>query len=129
MKNYAVRLLFQFIIENESRKIYEESIRLFYAKSHDEAFEKAEQIAKCESFEYTNVYSQKVTYKLYDLIESFIIYDKMNFADGTEVFSTIFEMKNPSDDPIEQRFKSCSVDDLYVLRNDDFLIKKYGKEN
>ncbi len=120
MNTYGVKILFQNIIENENRRIYEESVQLFHAESSDEAFEKAEKLARESRFEYTNIYGKKVTYKLYDSIEAFIIYDDISFKDGAEVFSTIFEMKNPSNDPIECRYNACTIEEMLILRNIEF---------
>ena len=64
MERYGIKMIFQFLIENESRILYEESIRLFHANSFDNAFKKAENYAVTLYDEYTNIYGQKVTYKL-----------------------------------------------------------------
>ncbi len=121
MEIYSVKLLLQYTIENESRKIYEESTRLFHAKSYEDAFEKAENYAvSCLSYEYTNIHRQKVKYGFYDVIGAFSLFDDLNFKDGTEVFSVHFELKNSDNDPIENRYECCSIDDMYILRNIDF---------
>ena len=41
MEIYSVKILFKYEIEDSDRAIYEESLRLFYAESLDEAFDKA----------------------------------------------------------------------------------------
>lgn len=120
MEIYAVRLIFQFIIENDNSKMYEESIRLFHADSSEDAFERANRIAECEEFEYTNVYGNKVHYKFLNSTETFLIHNEIQFKDGDEVFSRIVETENP----VNGFFKSCSVEDMYVLRNNDFLLFK-----
>lgn len=120
MDIYGVRLLMQFVIENESRKFYEESVRLVHAESFDDALKKAEKIAENENLEYTNIQGKKVTFKIYGSVEAFVIYDKISFEDGAEVFSTVFEINDTEDDPIKKCFSSCSADDMYILRNIEF---------
>lgn len=125
MNIYAVKLLFQYIIQDEKQSFYEESIRLFHAETPDEAFEKAETMAAGEADEYINTDGKKVRYSFYDSVGTFWLFDEPEFEDGTEVYSVFFEMENPEDDPIEKRYKCCSVEDMYPLRNAEF---NHGKE-
>ena len=108
MERYGIKMIFQFLIENESRILYEESIRLFHANS----FEKAENYAVTLYDEYTNIYGQKVTYKLLDTVESFLMHEEISFEDGAEIFSSIFE----SEDLFKLRYTRCSVADMYIIR-------------
>lgn len=124
MKIYAVKLLFQYTVENENRRFYEESIRLFHADSPDEAFEKAEKMAAGETDEYVNTDGKKVKYSFYDSVGTFWLFDEPEFEDGTEVYSVYFEMENPEDDPIEKRYKCCTAEDMYPLRNAELNHRK-----
>ena len=112
MKRYGIKMIFQFLIENESRILYEESIRLFHANSVDNVFKKAENYAVTLYDEYTNIYGQKVTYKLLDTVESFLMHEEISFEDGAEIFSSIFE----SEDLLKLRYTRCSVEDMYIIR-------------
>lgn len=112
MERYGIKMIFQFLIENESRILYVESIRLFHANSFDNAFKKAENYAVTLYDEYTNIYGQKVTYKLLDTVESFLMHEEISFEDGAEIFSSIFE----SEDLFKLRYTRCSVADMYIIR-------------
>ncbi len=120
MEIYGVKIIFQYLIENESRIIYEESVRLFHAESFDGAFDKAEKMAKDEEYEYMNVYAERVKYRFYKNAEAFRLFDKLEFEDGSEVFSTHFEMQDAGDDLIEKRYCSCSAEDMYIIRQAEF---------
>ncbi len=120
MEIYSVKILFKYEIEDSDRAIYEESLRLFYAESLDEAFDKAKKMAMEEEWEYINVYAEKVKYRFYENTEAFRLFDELEFEDGLEVFSTYFEMKDPDDDPVDKRYYSCSVQDMYIIRQAEF---------
>lgn len=120
MEIYSVKILFKYEVESSDRVIYEESIRLFHAESFDEASDKAKKIAFDEEREYINVYAKKVNYRFYEIVDDFWLFDELEFEDGTEVFSEYFEMKNSEDEPIYTRYNSCSVEDLYIIRQAEF---------
>lgn len=120
MEIYSVKILFKYEIEDSDRAIYEESLRLFYAESLDEAFDKAKKMAMEEEWEYINVYAEKVKYRFYENTEAFRLFDELEFEDGLEVFSSYFEMKDPDDDPVDKRYYSCSVQDMYIIRQAEF---------
>lgn len=120
MEIYSVKILFKYEIEDSDRAIYEESLRLFYAESLDEAFDKAQKMAMEEEWEYINVYARKVKYRFYENTEAFRLFDELEFEDGLEVFSSYFEMKDPDDDPVDKRYYSCSVQDMYIIRQAEF---------
>ena len=77
-----------------------------------EIFPKAENYAVTLYDEYTNIYGQKVTYKLLDTVESFLMHEEISFEDGAEIFSSIFE----SEDLFKLRYTRCSVEDMYIIR-------------
>lgn len=120
MEIYSVKILFKYEIEDSDRAIYEESLRLFHAESFDDAFDKAKKMAMDEEREYINVYAKKVKYRFYENAEAFWLFDELEFEDGLEVFSTNFELKNPDDDPVDKRYYSCSVQDMYIIRQAEF---------
>lgn len=120
MEIYSVKILFKYEIEDSDRAIYEESLRLFYAESLDEAFDKAKKMAMEEEWEYINVYARKVKYRFYENTEAIRLFDELEFEDGLEVFSSYFEMKDPDDDPVDKRYYSCSVQDMYIIRQAEF---------
>lgn len=120
MEIYSVKILFKYEIEDSDRAIYEESLRLFYAESLDEAFDKAKKMAMEEEWEYINVYAEKVKYRFYENTEAFRLFDELEFEDGLEVFSSYFEMKDPDDDPVDKRYYSCSVQDMYIIRQAEY---------
>lgn len=117
MEIYSVKMLYKFSVENVNRILYEESVCLFHAENFDDAFEKAEKFAEKQYDEYLNIYGNTVIYQLSDLVEAFIIDDEMEFEDGTEVFSTIFEMKNTRDNPLDCRYSRCPAEDMYIIRH------------
>ncbi len=116
MKTYSVRLLFLYTVENESRRFFEESIRLFCADSFDEAAELAETFAKEENYEYTNMYDKKTTYSFYCITDVFLLSDKPDTENNTEIFSVHFEAES-NESPAESRYKSCNADDMKILRH------------
>lgn len=120
MKIYSVKILFKYDIEGSNRSIYEESLRLFHAESFDEALDKAKKIAFDEEWEYINVYARQVKYRFYKIVSDYWLFDELEFEDGTEVFSEHFEMKSSEDDPIEKRYNSCSIKDMYIIRQAEF---------
>ena len=73
-----------------------------------------------EEWEYINVYAGKVKYRFYENTEAFRLFDELEFEDGLEVFSSYFEMKDPDDDPVDKRYYSCSVQDMYIIRQAEF---------
>lgn len=116
MECFSVKILFQFIVEGLPYKFYEESIRLFHAESFDDALEKAESFAEKNNRRYTNIYGRKVEFKLYKVVEAFVIYDNVSFTDSSEVFSAIFKAAPSDNEPTEKSLIRCSAEDMYVLR-------------
>jgi len=120
MNIYSVKILFRYSIEESPRALYEESTRLFHAESFEDAHSMAVRMAMREEYEYFNVYARKVRISFYAIADDFWLFDNLDFVDGTEVFSSHFEMKNPDDDPLEMRFNRCSLEDMYILRQAQF---------
>ncbi|MCM1226494.1 MAG: DUF4288 domain-containing protein [Clostridium sp.] len=117
LKSYSVKILYQFIIENEKRRFFEESIVLFRAASFDEALEKAEKYAESQNYEYTNTYGVRIYFRFYKALEAFVICDEIIFEDGLEVFSAMYEMNGSGRESAEKIFKRCSAEDMYILRS------------
>lgn len=112
MERYGIKMIFQFLIENESRILYEEAYVFFMLIPLIMLLKKAENYAVTLYDEYTNIYGQKVTYKLLDTVESFLMHEEISFEDGAEIFSSIFELE----DLFKLRYTRCSVEDMYIIR-------------
>jgi len=131
MNIYSVKILFRYETEESDRAIYEERVCLFRAESFEQARQMAESTALSQEFEYYNVYARNVKFRYYCIAEDYLLFDALEFENGTEVFSTHFEMKNPHDDPVEKRYQRCSVEDMYIIRNSEYngLWIDYEPEN
>ena len=76
----------------ELEKLYEYSIRLFKAKSEDEAFAKAVKYFQQEDCSYKNINGNEVSWNFVEIIEIQDLYEEEIF-DGIEVFSRLEDEK------------------------------------
>jgi hypothetical protein len=85
---FVANLLFKALHETNSPKeeLWEESMRLIYADSKQEALNRATQIGKSSEHSYVTAASETVTWS-FVTVERLFEVDAAELTDGTEVFS------------------------------------------
>lgn len=113
---YGVRIIYQAVItgsplperidENytNTHTFYEESIMLVHAQSFDHAYTTAQEKLRDNLLTHRNPYGQTVEWKLVDLIDCFLIDNKL--TNGIEIYSSIT--------PVERE-----------VTPEEYLMKKY----
>lgn len=105
---YGVKLLYLFQVTGEPVKelldndyidnytAFEESVVIVNADSFDDAYAKAEMLAKGNEDSYQNLYEQQVDRRFYDFVDCYLIDAESNtsLVDGIEVYSNIVQGVN-----------------------------------
>ncbi len=92
---YGVKIIYTYLVIEENKRFFEESILLVEADSFYDAFEKAQTYAYDRELEYKNVYGSIVKLEKIDVLDSFIVDD----ADGVaEIYSSFSANKTSLED-------------------------------
>lgn len=98
---------------------------LVKAESPDHAYSIAEEKAKDEEIDYVNPYDEKVSWKLIDALDCFILGEE-DLESGTEVYSRFLRVPKevPTIEVISHYYPETVEEDVvdhnWVLRNRDF---------
>jgi|KBSSwiStaDraftv2_1062776.scaffolds.fasta_scaffold1073198_2 hypothetical protein len=88
---YSALLLYKALVgENRDELLYEEKLLLIEATDEEEAFDKAQHIAKDDYVSYLNVYGKTVTWSPMQVLGVCEIMDK-SLTSGTELHSRYFK--------------------------------------
>jgi len=112
---YGVKIIKQIVVEGEpdpalldefyeddDKQMFEEAVMLIHAQSFDHAYKVAKKKVEEAEKPYPNKYGQQVTWKLVDIVDCFLILNKL--ASGTEVYSCFHTTQDNAKDFMNKWF-------------------------